>query len=145
MKIIRKYMLSIICNLNIVHLIENHHISITGPKGMSDFHQIHHQQIYVKDYFWFLYWQLSRCDWRNHLCSLCKIDFNFWNGRVFWSWKYQFAESWWSYKKSQNFVKIQRGRFDLGGACKSLIIRKKNENRYINGHIDICMLMTNTA
>ena len=43
-------MLSIICNLNIVHLIENHHISITGPKGMSDFHQIHHQQIYVKDY-----------------------------------------------------------------------------------------------
>src|SRR5712671_5892206 len=47
-KIIRKNVLSTICNLNIKHLIGNQHISIIGPKKMSNFHQIPHQQIYVR-------------------------------------------------------------------------------------------------
>ena len=43
MKIIRKNELSIICNLNIKYLIWNQHISITGPKEMSNFHHIYQQ------------------------------------------------------------------------------------------------------
>ena len=48
MKIIRKNELSIICNLNIKYLVWNQHISITGPREMSNFHQILQQQINVK-------------------------------------------------------------------------------------------------
>src|ERR1700683_1471229 len=47
-KIIRKNVLSTICNLNIKHPTGNQHISIIGQKKMSNSHQIHHQQIYVK-------------------------------------------------------------------------------------------------
>src|ERR1700691_679973 len=47
-KIIRKNMLSTIYNLNIKHPTGNQHISIIGQKKMSNSHQIHHQQFYVK-------------------------------------------------------------------------------------------------
>src|ERR1700735_2951402 len=42
-KIIRKNVLSTICNLNIKHPTGNQHISIIGQKRMSNSHQIHHQ------------------------------------------------------------------------------------------------------
>jgi hypothetical protein len=44
----KENVLSTICNLNIKHLIENQHMNIIGPKKMSNFHQIPHQQTYVR-------------------------------------------------------------------------------------------------
>ena len=52
-KIIRKNVLSIISNLNIKHLIENQHISITGPNQISTkFTTI---RFILKDFVLFLY------------------------------------------------------------------------------------------
>ena len=39
---------SIICNLNIKHVIGNQHRSLIGQENMFNFHQICHQQIYVR-------------------------------------------------------------------------------------------------
>src|SRR5882762_11883617 len=47
-KIIRKNVLSTIYNLNIKQLIGNQHMNIIGPKKRSNFHQIPHQQIYIR-------------------------------------------------------------------------------------------------
>ena len=87
----QNHVLSIICNLNIKHLIGNQHTSLTGPKICWISTRSTINRFISEDCVWFLCWHFSRCVWRNWLCSLWEVNSNLWNGRLFWSWEYQFS------------------------------------------------------